>query len=180
MGEVRRSNAGIACKLALIVVGMFGFGYLMVPIYNVLCEVTGLNGKTGVIDASDANVVTIDNSREITVEFIASLGGGASWEFKPDVTRMMVHPGQTYTTTYYARNTTAREVIGQAVPSVTPHEASRYFKKTECFCFSRQHFAANEMRHMPLVFIIDPEIPRTVNTVTLSYTFFDIDEQVGS
>ena len=167
-------------KLVLVVVGMFGFGYLMVPIYDVLCEVTGLNGKTGVVDASDVSVATIDRSREITVEFIANLSGGASWEFKPNVARMVVHPGQMYTTAYYARNTAAREVIGQAVPSVAPREASKYFNKTECFCFSQQRFAANESKHMPLTFVIDPKISRTVTTVTLSYTFFDTDQQAGS
>ncbi len=167
-------------KLVLVVVGLFGFGFLMVPIYNVLCEVTGLNGKTGVIEASQASALEVDRSREITVEFIANLNLGANWDFRPEVGRMKVHPGATYTTTYFAKNNSSRVLVGQAVPSVVPHEASKYFNKTECFCFSRQKFAANESKQMPLTFVIDPDIPRTVTTVTLSYTFFDTDRLVGS
>ncbi len=180
MSEAQKSTAQIVRRLALVVVAMFGFGYLMVPIYDVLCDITGLNGKTGVVDASEIDANRVDLSREITVEFIASLNQGAGWEFKPDVARMKVHPGKTYTATYYARNKVSREVIGKAVPSVTPREASKYFNKTECFCFSEQLFAANEARHMPLTFIIDADIPSTVTTVTLSYTFFDAGKTSGS
>lgn len=179
-GKAPQSSAQIARKLALLVVVMFGFGYLMVPIYDVLCDITGLNGKTGTVDASDVDATQIDYSREITVEFIANLNQGASWEFKPDVVRMKVHPGKLYTATYYARNTADRDVIGQAVPSVAPRAASKYFNKTECFCFSQQLFAANEVKHMPLTFIIDTDIPKTVKIVTLSYTFFDTGKTTGS
>jgi len=180
MSENQRSTTSIVRKMALIVVGMFGFGYLMVPLYDVLCDITGINGKTGVVDASDVRAIEVDRSREIMVEFIANLNQSASWEFKPDVVSMKVHPGKTYSTTYFARNTSDREVVGQAVPSVAPRAAAKYFSKTECFCFSNQLFAANESKHMPLTFIIDPNIPRTVKTVTLSYTFFDTGKKAGT
>ena len=104
-------------KLVLVVVGMFGFGFLMVPIYNVLCDLTGLNGKTGVIESSQASALEVDRSREITVEFIANLNLGANWDFRPEVGRMKVHPGATYTTTYFAKNKSSRVSVGQAVPS---------------------------------------------------------------
>jgi cytochrome c oxidase assembly protein subunit 11 len=180
MSEAGRSTGRIVRKLALVVVGMFGFGYLMVPIYDVLCDVTGLNGKTGVVDASEVRGIDVDRSREITVEFVANLNRAASLEFKPEVVRMKVHPGKMYSTTYFARNTSNYNVVGQAVPSVAPREAAKFFNKTECFCFSNQLFAANESKHMPLTFVIDPDIPRTVKTVTLSYTFFDTGRQAGS
>ena len=180
MAESSQSVAQIVRKLSFLVIGMFGFGYLMVPIYDILCEVTGLNGKTGVVDASEAKAIQVDLSREITVEFVANLNQSASWEFKPDVVSMKVHPGKTYTTTYYARNTASRDVVGQAVPSVSPREASRYFNKTECFCFTNQLFAAKESKHMPLTFVVDPNIPKTVKTLTLSYTFFDTGDKAGS
>ena len=178
--ETERSTRNLVGKLVLVVVGMFGFGYLMVPIYDVLCEITGLNGKTGVVEAREANAIEVDRTREITVEFIANLNQGAAWDFKPETVRMRVHPGQLYTTTYVARNKASRDVVGQAVPSVAPREASKYFNKTECFCFSQQPFAANETKNMPLTFVIDPDIPKSVKTVTLSYTFFDTTKGVGS
>ena len=174
-----QSTARITGKLLLLVVCMFGFGYLMVPIYDVLCDITGLNGKTGVVEAEQVDATQVDYSREITVEFVANLNQGARWEFEPEVFSMKVNPGKLYTTQYLARNLADREVTGQAVPSVAPRTASRFFNKTECFCFTSQLFAANEMRQMPLTFVIDPNIPQTVKTVTLSYTFFDTSKTAG-
>lgn len=175
-----QSTKRLAGKLALVVVLMFGFGYLMVPIYNVLCDITGLNGKTGVVDASSIDADGVDRSREITVEFIANLNSGARWDFEPSVVRMKVHPGELYTTHYIARNLKNASVVGQAVPSVAPREASLFFNKTECFCFNQQVFAAGESKEMPLTFVIDPKVPSSVETVTLSYTFFDTQKKVES
>ena len=160
-------------KLALIVVGMFGFGFLMVPIYNVLCEVTGLNGKTGVIEASQASALEVDRSREITVEFIANLNLGANWDFRPEVGRMKVHPGATYTTTYFAKNNSSRVLVGQAVPSVSPPQAARFLKKLDCFCFTEQAFLPGEKRELKVRFIVVSALPDYIDTMTLSYTFFD-------
>ena len=178
--EARQQTTVLVRKLAVVVVAMFGFGYLMVPIYNVLCDITGLNGKTGVVNASEVSVDAVDRSRTITVEFVANLNVGAQWDFKPAVARMSVHPGELNTTNFVAKNLLAEQVVGQAVPSVAPREASLYFNKTECFCFSQQQFAAREARQMPLTFVIDPKIPDTVDTVTLSYTFFGVDKDVES
>jgi cytochrome c oxidase assembly protein subunit 11 len=158
-------------KLAGITVAMFGFGYLLVPIYEVFCDITGLGGRTS--NEAATVVVAPDMSRSVRVEFVASVNANGPWEFRPEVTSMTVHPGQMYTTTYWARNLRDLDVVGHAVPSVAPGSAARYFNKTECFCFTEQLFAPNEGRDMPVIFIIDPDLPAHVETVTLSYTFFD-------
>ncbi len=149
---------------------MFGFGYLLVPLYNILCEITGLNGKT----SSEASVVTEapDLNRLVDIEFMASVNSYGAWEFEPVVTRMSVHPGKLYTIEYKARNELEQAVVGQAVPSVAPGVAAKYFQKTECFCFTEQAFEATEARLMPVTFIVDPELPADVDLITLSYTFF--------
>ncbi len=166
--------------LFLVPLLMFGFGYLMVPIYNVLCDITGLNGKTGAISISEASQLTMDEERLVKVEFTGSLNMYAPWQFRPEVTSMMVHPGKQYSTSYVATNKLEKPLIGQAVPSVSPGRAARYFNKTECFCFVQQSFEAKETLDMPLVFIVDPELPKDVDTITLSYTFFDVtDKQIN-
>lgn len=169
---VKRANRRLVGQLLTVAVAMFGFGYLLVPLYDVFCEITGFGGKTGG-QVVQTTVVEPDTSRMVTVEFVAAVGGSAGFEFRPTETRMRVHPGQLYTTSYTARNLSAAEASGQAVPSVTPGAAARYFQKTECFCFTRQDFAADELKDMPVLFIIDPELPPEVTTVTLGYTFFD-------
>jgi len=158
-------------KLAGITVAMFGFGYLLVPIYEVFCDITGLGGRTS--NQAATVVIAPDMSRSVRVEFVASVNANGPWEFRPEVTSMTVHPGQMYTTTYWARNLRDLDVVGHAVPSVAPGTAARYFNKTESFCFTEQQFAPNEGRDMPVIFIIDPDLPAHVETVTLSYTFFD-------
>jgi cytochrome c oxidase assembly protein subunit 11 len=166
-------------KLAVFVIAMFGFGFALVPLYNVFCDITGLNGKTGVVDADVAESYQVDMSREITVEFMTSLNQDMRWEFEPEVPKMKVHPGKVYTVQFFARNLTDRDVVGQAIPSVAPNQASRYFNKTECFCFTQQLFHAGEGRDMPVSFVINPKLPASVTTVTLSYTFFDAGKQVA-
>lgn len=164
-------------KLVLVTVAMFGFGFAMVPLYDVLCEVTGLNGKTAGGPAEVAGAVR-DDSRLVTVEFVA-LNVGPRWEFRPQKTRMQVHPGQSYQTTFFARNKGTSLRVAQAVPSVAPGKAAQHFKKTECFCFTRQEFLAGEGKDMPVVFILDPELPTGIDTVTLSYTFYELESQAG-
>jgi len=164
-------------RIAAVAVAMFGFGYLLVPLYDVFCEITGLNGKTGRVDeATVAARYEPDLAREITVQFVASNNLGMPWEFAPGVATMKVHPGKVYTTVFTARNPTGRDMIGQAVPSVAPGKASRYFNKTECFCFNQQPLAAGETKEMPLRFIVDPNLPRDVTTLTLAYTVFDVTQ----
>ncbi|MBX2867224.1 MAG: cytochrome c oxidase assembly protein [Acidiferrobacterales bacterium] len=164
--------------LFLIPVLMFGFGYLMVPIYNVLCDITGLNGKTGTISVAEASSIEVDKNRLIKVEFSGSLNEYAPWEFKPTVTSMMVNPGKQYKTSYTATNKLQKQLVGQAVPSVSPGRAASHFNKTECFCFVEQTFEAGQTMDMPLVFIVDPDLPADVDTVTLSYTFFDVTKKI--
>ena len=177
-GAPRRSHGLVAGKMLLLAAGMFGFGYLMVPIYDIVCDLTGLNGKTGRVSTAEAEARgTVPDTREITVEFVANVNAGGSWAFRPNERTMTVRPGELYHATYRAENLRGEHVVGQATPSVTPFAAARYFNKTECFCFTRQEFEPKGSRDMPLTFIIDPEIPINVDRVTLSYTFFDSPDQ---
>lgn len=177
-GSGQRDNSGNVrsfVRVAAVAVAMFGFGYLLVPLYDVFCEITGLNGKTGRLEeAAVADRYEPDLTREIKVQFVANNNLGMPWEFGPSVATMTVHPGKVYATTFLARNPTSRDMIGQAVPSVAPGRASRYFNKTECFCFNQQPLAAGETKEMPLRFIVDPNLPRDVTTLTLAYTVFDV------
>lgn len=170
------SNQKLAVWLMLVVVGMFGFGFALVPIYDVFCEITGLNGKTGSVQAQEAQRLNVDESRLVTVEFVANLNQSMNWEFRPEVHKLQVHPGKIYTTQFYAHNKNNRDMVGQAIPSVAPSRAAAHFNKTECFCFTQQVFKAGEGRLMPVSFIVDPALPPEVETVTLSYTFFDITQ----
>jgi cytochrome c oxidase assembly protein subunit 11 len=169
--KMAKANRLLILKLAGMAAGMFAFGFLLVPLYDVFCELAGLGGKT---DGAPAIVQTYtpDTDRVVTVEFLASVNEYAPWEFRPTLTSMTVHPGELYDATYYARNLTDGELTGQAVPSVAPGVAAKYFRKTECFCFTSQEFAAEEARNMPLQFVIDPDLPDHIDRLTLSYTFF--------
>jgi len=173
-------NQRLLLKLGLVIVGMFGFGFLMVPIYDVFCDVTGLNGKTGTLETSEAREFSIDFDRWVTVEFVAATNQGLAWDFEPTVVRMKVHPGQLNAASYRVSNKTGRVVVGQAIPSVMPGVASKYFKKTECFCFTKQVMQAGETREMPLRFVIEPGLPDSVHTVSLGYTFFDVTNTAKS
>jgi len=175
-----RRHGGVIARLLLVTVAMFGFGYAMVPLYDIICDITGLNGKTGRLSVAEADARAVDAiEREVTVEFVASVSAGTSWTFRPTVSSMKVTPGKQYAATYYAQNGTGRTVVGQATPSVSPFTAAKHFNKTECFCFTRQVFEPNSGRDMPLTFIIDPDLPPNVDRVTLSYTFFDSPDQLA-
>ncbi len=167
-----QSHRRLAGKLVLMAVAMFGFGFLLVPLYDVFCEVTGIGDRTGTPTADVVAETVPDEDRLVTVEFVANLNQYAPWEFHPAVTSMQVHPGEFYETTYYARNLTQRQLTGQAVPSIAPGQASRFFKKVECFCFTQQEFAAGEGRDMGLKFMVDPGLPAHIDRITLAYTFF--------
>ncbi|MBI4692565.1 MAG: cytochrome c oxidase assembly protein [Gammaproteobacteria bacterium] len=170
------TNRKLSLKLALGAVAMFGFGYALVPLYDVYCKVTGLNGKTDRIGLEQALTKKIDRERWVNVEFVANTAGTLPWDFRPDVTRVRVHPGEITQALFAARNTSNAAIVGQAVPSVTPSEASLYFHKTECFCFTRQPLAPGEAKEMPVRFVIDPELPARIGTVTLSYMFFSVPD----
>jgi len=164
-------NKKVLRNLLFVVVGMFGFGFALVPLYDVFCDLTGLNGKTGEQYVSDAPM-QIDTSREIKVEFLANLNDGMPWEFKPLTYSVKVHPGEATRVEYVARNKTNRDIVGQAIPSVTPGQAAAHFQKTECFCFTEQVLKAGEEKIMPVIFIVDPSIDEDVHEISLSYTFF--------
>ena len=159
-------------RTALVAGGMFGFGFALVPIYDVFCKVTGLNGKT------DPNPYTgkavMDTSRIIKVQFVATKNAGMIWDFYPDISEVEVHPGQVGELSFYARNPTSERMIGQAIPSVTPFQATNYLHKVECFCFTTQTLDAGEEKVMPLRIIVDQELPRHITKLTLSYTLFDV------
>lgn len=163
-------------KLLLAAVCMFGFGYALVPMYGVICRITGLHGKTVEENEAQATRKGVDMSRLITVEFTTSTYAGLPWDFQPLVHKVQVHPGAVTQVEFKVRNQADRPVTGQAVPSLAPGEVARYFKKTECFCFSRQIVEAKQEKIMPLRFVVDPALPRTVSTVTLSYTFFEVPD----
>jgi len=175
--QASSANTRLVRRLLLVAGAMFGFGFAMVPLYNVFCDITGLNGKTG-DQAASVEAMQPDLSRTVVVEFVASVNQSMPWEFRPEVTRMEVHPGKVYRTQYYARNRTDRSMTGQAIPSVAPGVAARHFKKTECFCFTEQQFDGGEGRDMPVMFMVDPELPDEVEVVTLSYTFFEKTENI--
>lgn len=167
-----RSNRQLVTRLAIMAVCMFGFGFLLVPIYSIFCEITGIGGRTNDTVAVIPAGMQVDTGRTITVEFIAVVNEQAPWEFRPTVSSIEIHPGQLYDTSFYARNLTDRELIGQAVPSVAPGVAAKHFQKTECFCFTAQKFLAREGRDMGVQFMVDPDLPEYVDRITLSYTFF--------
>jgi cytochrome c oxidase assembly protein subunit 11 len=161
---------------------MFGFGFVLVPLYDVFCEVTGLNGKTGLIEeARQPANPRIDKTREVTVEFMANVNGSFPWEFKPVVNRIQVQPGEPRQVFFAAKNLAKQPVTGRAVPSVAPNRAAKYLNKIECFCFIEQRLDGGESKQMAVRFIVDPHLPRDVSILTLSYTFFGVEpRQTGA
>lgn len=169
-------NVTTGLKLLTASVVMFGFGYALVPLYDVLCEITGLNGKTGQIADDQAQQTLVDTSRFVTVEFDTNVNSELEWEFHPQQRKMQIHPGQVYEVIFYVKNISDEYVVGQAIPSVVPFKGSRFFNKTECFCFTNQPLAPGESQEMPVRFIVDPAMPHSITTLTLSYTFFPLPE----
>lgn len=168
--------AALTLKLGVAAVGMFVFAiWIMPPLYDAFCEVTGLNGKTG--DRYTATDSGVDESREIKVQFVATNNEGMPWEFQPATRTVTVHPGEQTHINYHARNPTERDMVGQAIPSLVPFKASNYFHKTECFCFEQQPLTAGGSAELPMFFIIDRDIPRNIHTITLSYTLFDVTDR---
>ena len=169
--EVRAANRTLFKRLIVVPIAMFGFGYLMVPLYEKFCEVTGIRN----IGRADKIVNTqVDSSRTLRVEFDSNLRQ-LPWQFRPLETFVDVHPGELRQVIYEVTNTTDRAMIGQAIPSYAPRHAGQYFRKLDCFCFARQTLQPGEVRQMPVVFVIDPTVPGDVPTITLSYTFFEVE-----
>ncbi len=169
------ANKRVIGRLLLLTVAMFGFSFALVPLYDVFCQITGLNGKTGRTDAQTAAASQVDTSRWVTVEFTGQVMNGLPWEFRPLQNKLRLHPGETAVVKYYVRNTTPETMTGQAVPSVSPPRAASHIKKVECFCFSRQQLEGGQSEEMPVRFLVESDLPEDVKTLTLSYAFYDVD-----
>jgi cytochrome c oxidase assembly protein subunit 11 len=174
--SLRAENRRLLIRLGLVAVGMFGFGYALVPFYYQICAAWGVNALGEVAEAP-ANT-QVDETRTVTIE-LDSNSHGLPWRFKPVVNHVDVHPGQVATIEYEIVNERATPVTGQAVPSYGPAFAGEYFKKIQCFCFSQQTLAGGESRRLPVVFVVDPKLPKDVNTISLSYTFFEVAGRGG-
>ena len=177
MSDLRRENRNMTWKLLAIAVGAFGFGFALVPLYSVLCSVTGYGDQTKLLQKVSA-IEHPQANRTVTVEFLTDVASAGNWEFRPVVRTVEVHPGELYTAQFYAHNLTGRDTVAQAVPNIAPSEVAAYFHKTECFCFTPQHFSLNEGRNMPVRFIIDPALPSHIDMITLAYTFYDESARV--
>jgi cytochrome c oxidase assembly protein subunit 11 len=167
----RRPHRRLTLQLALLALGSFGFGFALVPLYDVFCALTGYGDRTA-LRTPVAVVEAPAEGRSVTVEFVANLASFGSFEFRPAAAEIQVQPGRLYETTFFARNLTGRDTIAQAVPSIAPGRATAYFHKTECFCFTPQAFARGEGRDMPVRFIVDPKLPADVDRITLAYAFY--------
>jgi cytochrome c oxidase assembly protein subunit 11 len=175
-----KSNRGLIARLVLMAAGSFAFGFALVPLYDVFCEVTGIGTRAQLSRAAAPDALAPDMNRIVIVEFTASVPDNGPWEFAPVVASMEVHPGQLNEARYTAHNLAGRDTTGQAVPSITPLRAARYFRKTECFCFTPQHFARDEERELLVRFIVDRDLPPGIDRLTLSYAFYDVSRVAGS
>ncbi len=176
--QQKRANRSLVYRLLIMTAGAFAFGWALVPLYDVFCTVAGI----GNAQAKEGRAVVreaIDPNREITIEFIANPASVGSFDFRPTVASMHIHPGKLYDTAFYAKNLTSGATVAQAVPSISPSSAAKYFHKTECFCFSPQNFRQGEGRDMPVRFIVDPQLPATVDRLTLAYTFYDTTQSAA-
>ena len=177
MVENAHANQQTLVKLLVVAVAMFGFGFALVPFYRALCDALGLNS---VVKADVAANTQVDTARTLTIEFDTNLRSNLPWTFTAVEKSVRIHPGALTQVTFEVRNGSDRPVTGQAIPSFGPQLAGRYFKKLDCFCFTQQTLAPGEVRRMPVAFVIEPGLPQDVNTVTLSYTFFEVEGKKGS
>jgi len=167
------ANRSLTRRLWLFAAGSFGFGFALVPLYSVLCDVTGYGNGARLAQAAAAVTEGEIKDRTITVEFISTVPTFGTWEFRPEQSELQVHPGKLYEATFYARNTRDQPVVAQAVPDIAPSYAVNYFHKTECFCFTPQAFDAHQERELKVRFIVDPQIPTNLDRLTLGYAMYD-------
>jgi len=168
-------HRSLTLRLALMVLGSFAFGFALVPLYDVFCTITGANDRAALTTASEVREAPQED-RTVTVEFLATLPSNGNWEFQPTVASMKVHPGRLYEATFRARNLTGHATVSQAVPSIAPSRASAFFRKTECFCFTPQHFERDESRELVVRFIVDPALPGSMDRITLAYVLYGADQ----
>lgn len=176
--ELKTRNRSLAKQLWVFAAGSFAFGFALIPLYDVLCDITGYGSKKNLVEAAELTAPA-DLSREVTVEFISSMPTVGEWEFRPAQNSMKAHPGQLYEATFYARNLVAKAVTGQAIPSIAPQQATQYFRKTDCFCFTPQRFEAEQTRELKVRFFLDPALPQNIDRVTLAYAMFDVKGDQG-
>lgn len=172
------AHLALVRKLVIICIAMFAFGFALVPLYDVFCRYTGINGKTNTAPA--VATTKVDETRTITVEFVATKDPAMPWDFAPQVEHVDVHPGQIKVVNFLAENHAGEAIVGRAVPSVSPGEVAKYFKKIECFCFTEQPLDAGQGKTMPVQFYIDPELPEQFKTITLSYRLYQATPQTAS
>jgi len=189
--DPQSANRKIVKRLLLVAIAMFLFGFVvMPPFYSLLCDAFGINGRFLEIESGEyvsaegklkgeQLAARKDLSRTVTVQFFTSLNQNLQWDFKPLTRQIRVHPGEIKTVKFYARNKTGHRIVAQAVPSIAPGQAVKYFTKMECFCFNQQTFETDEAKEMPLQFVVDPDLPKNINTITLAYTFFDTDKKAA-
>ena len=180
MTTAKEQNQKLITRLLGIVAGMFAFGFALVPLYDVFCNITGINGKLQ--GQALYQNVKVNPERQVTVEFLTNISRGMPWEFKSMVASVVVHPGELKEVEFYARNPSSQDIVGQSVPSIAPGEASLYLHKTECFCFAQQFLVAGEEVKMPMKFYLDPDIPEHIDRLTISYQLFNVTDaaQVAS
>lgn len=175
--DIQAANRKTVRKTIVVVISMFAFGYLVLPqLYTLICDAFGLNGQAEQVDKIAAGSVKVDKSRLITVRFSSIINSRLPWGFEPEIKQIKLHPGELKRANYLVKNLSGSDIVGQAIYSVTPVEAARYFKKTECFCFKQQKLKSGESKTMPVVFLLEPDLPKNISTVTLSYTFFRADK----
>jgi cytochrome c oxidase assembly protein subunit 11 len=183
---LHKRNRLLTGKLWLFVAGSFAFAFALLPLYRVLCQVSGYGDQKLLTEAVAAPVSagasehSSATARTVTVEFMATLPTVGNWEFRPVQSTLQIHPGQLYEADFVARNLTGHDTVAQAVPNIAPGEAASWFHKTQCFCFSPQSFKAGEERVLPVRFFIDRALPAYVDRVTLSYTFYDTSLRVAA
>lgn len=174
--DVQKANQRTLKKTLLIVLAMFGFGYALVPMYNALCQALGVNGQTEKVTVENLNKYGVDESRLVTVELNTMVNSRLPWAFKSEVQSIQVHPGKVTRVDYEIVNQSSDKIVGQAIHSVMPVEATTYFKTAECFCFTQQALNPNEKKKLAVVFMVDPKIPEDINTLVLSYNFLRADK----
>lgn len=169
---LKKANRSLTRQLWIFAAGAFAFGFALVPLYDVICDVTGYGDRSKLVEASSFTA-TEDKNRLVTIELLSDAPAFGDWEFRPEIGKLEVHPGRLYEAKFYARNLRKQAVVAQAIPSIAPLQATKYFHKTECFCFTPQPFAAEQGRELTVRFIVDPKLPAHIDRLTLSYVMYD-------
>lgn len=170
---LKKANRSLIRQLCVFAAGSFAFGFALVPLYDVICDVTGYGDRTKLVEKSTFAATEEDKNRLVTIELLSDSPSFGDWEFRPEVGSLQVHPGRLYEAKFYARNLRSKPVVAQAIPSIAPLQATQYFHKTECFCFTPQPFDANQERELTVRFFVDPQLPVNIDRLTLAYAMYD-------